>query len=195
MDLRSRPEGAVARISLEAVPLDPEQINLAGLPRDALGGYKAGPAEDLVKRVAWDYRQLVHERDKLNETADVLRRRTDEAERELQTLREELDRQRDSDEIGRALLEAAQRRARELRESARSDSDATLKKARARARSIEDRARRRYEAALRAQKLGADVRRQLQATLDLILRNGHLETDMDSLASPSKPQPVSRGLR
>jgi cell division septum initiation protein DivIVA len=178
------------------VPLDPEQINVAGLSRDALGGYKAGPAEDLVKRVAWDYRQLVHERDKLNETVDVLRRRADDAERELHALREELDRQRDSDEIARALLDAAQRRARELRESARSDSDATLKKARARARSIEDEARRRYAAAMRAQRLGADVRRQLQATLDVILRNGHAETEMTTLSSPSESvRPAGRGRR
>jgi cell division septum initiation protein DivIVA len=169
---------------LEAVPLDPEQINLAGLPRDALSGYKAGPAEDLLKRVAWDYRQLVHERDNLKETVDVLQRRADEAEGELTALREELGRQRDSDEIARALLEAAQRRARELRESARSDSDATLKKARARARSIEDKARRSYEAAMRAQSLGADVRRRLQAALDIILESGHVEPETATVAEP-----------
>jgi cell division septum initiation protein DivIVA len=172
---------------LEVVPLDPEQINLAGLPRDALSGYKAGPAEDLVKRVAWDYRQLVHERDKLKEEADALRRRAGEAEAELEALREELDRQRDPDEIARALLEAAQRRARELREAARSDSDATLKKARARARSIEEKARRRYEAAVRAESLGADVRRQLQAALDTILGSGDVETETATLAGPSTP--------
>ena len=84
---------------MEVVPLDPEQINLAGLPRDALSGYKSGPAEDLLKRVAWDYRQLIHERDELKEEADVLRRRAGEAEAELAALREELDRQRDPDEL------------------------------------------------------------------------------------------------
>ena len=186
MDLRSRPDGPGAPI-LEAVPLDPEQISLAGLPRDALGGYKSAPAEELFKRVAWDYRQLVHERDQLKNTADVLRRRVDDAEARLTAPHEELDRQRDPDEFGRALLEAAQRRARELRESARSDGDATLKKARARARAIEEAAHRRYEAALRAQTVGADVRRHLQATLDVILNSGHVGTETASVARPSAP--------
>jgi len=153
------------------VPLDPEQITLAGLPRDAFGGYKAGPADDLIERVASEYRQLVGERDKLKETADILRRRVDEADREVATFREQSERQRNPDEIGRALLEAAQRMARDLREEARSDGSAAIRKARARARLIESEAQRRSDAADRARQLGADVRRRLQATLDVILES------------------------
>jgi cell division septum initiation protein DivIVA len=163
------------------VPLDPEQINLAGLPRDALGGYKAAPAEELLKRIAWDYRQLVHERDTLKETAGVLRLRVDELEAQFAELQDRLEGQRDPDEIGRTLLAAAQRMARELRESARGDSDTTLKKARARARSIEAEAQRRSDAAVRAQRLGADVRRQLQATLDILLEGALAKTAGDTL--------------
>jgi hypothetical protein len=183
------------------VPLDPEQIGPAGLTRDALGGFKAGPTEDLLKRIAWDYRQLVHERDKLNETADVLRRRVDELEAlqaeaqkgleeqrdklnetadvlrrrvdELEALYAEaqnrLEEQRDPTDVSRSLLVAAQRMARELRDSARRDSEAALKKARARAREIEAEAQRRHDATERAERLGADIRRQLRATLDAIL--------------------------
>lgn len=150
------------------MPLDPEQISLAGLPRDAFGGYKAGPADDLIARVAWEYRQLAHERDKLKETADILRRRVDEADRELATFREQSERQRYPDEIGRALLKAAQRMARDVREEARSDGRAALRKAQARARLIESEAQRRYDAADSARRLGNDVRRQLQATLDAL---------------------------
>ena len=43
------------------MPIDPEEIGPANLPRTSLGGYKSGPTDDLLKRVAWDYRQLVHE--------------------------------------------------------------------------------------------------------------------------------------
>lgn len=151
------------------MPLDPEQISLAGLPRDALGGYKPGPAEEQLKRIAWDYRNLLHERQELRETADILRRRVDELEAQFAALKDELEERRDPDEIGRTLLAAAQRMARELRESARGDGDAALKKARARARTIEAEAQRRSDAAVRAQRLGADVRRQLQAALDAML--------------------------
>lgn len=167
------------------MPLDPEYINLAGIPRDALGGYKAAPAEDLLGRIASDYRQLVHERNTLEETAGILRRRVDELEAQVAELRGRLEERRDPDEIGRTLLAAAQRMARELRESARGDSDATLKKARARARSIEAEAQRRSDAATRAQWLGADVRRRLQATLDTLVKGALADTGTDALGDVS----------
>lgn len=174
-----------AGISYLAVPLDPEQINLAGLPRDALGGYKPAPADDLLKRIAWDYRQLTHEHDTLKETADMLRGRVDELEAQSVELHDRLEGQRNPDEIARTLLAAAQRMARELREAARGDSDATLKKARARARAIEAEAQRRSDAAVRAQRLGADVRRHLQATLDTLLEGAFAQTDTDTLGEVS----------
>lgn len=155
------------------MPLDPELINLSGLPRDAFGGYKAGPADDLLERLKRDYRQLLDERNKLKETADILRRRVDEADRELAALRDRPERQRDPDETGRALLEAAQRMARELREEARRDSDAALRKARARARLIELDAQRRHGATIRARQLAVEVRRMLQATLEAISEPGN----------------------
>jgi cell division septum initiation protein DivIVA len=168
MDLRSRSWRLALSISSEVVSLDPGQISLEGLPRDAFGGYKTGPADDLMAKVAREYRELVHERDTLKETVGVLRRRVDEADLELASFRDQHLRQT-PDEIGRALLEAAQRMARDLREEARNDSDAALRKARARARLIEAEARRRYEAVEAARRLGVDVRRRLQATLDAII--------------------------
>jgi cell division septum initiation protein DivIVA len=153
------------------VPLDLEQIRFSGLPRDALGGYKAGPADDLIERVERAYRQLLSERDKLRETADILRRRVDESNGELAALRERSERQRDLDETGRALLEAAQRMARHVREEARRDSDAALRKARARARLIELEAQRRHGATIQARRLGVELRRRLQATLEAILES------------------------
>jgi cell division septum initiation protein DivIVA len=100
-------------------------------------------------------------------------------------LHDRLEGQRNPDEIARTLLAAAQRMARELREAARGDSDATLKKARARARAIEAEAQRRSDAAVRAQRLGADVRRHLQATLDTLLEGAFAQTDTDTLGEVS----------
>ena len=52
--------------------IDPDEINAARLPRTLLGGYERGPTDDLLRRVAWDYRQVVHERRELVEALDEL---------------------------------------------------------------------------------------------------------------------------
>ena len=59
--------------------------------------------------------------------------------------------------------------ARDLREQARSDSDAALRKARSRARLIESEAHRHHEATDGARRLAVDVHRRLQATLEAML--------------------------
>jgi cell division septum initiation protein DivIVA len=151
------------------VPLDPEQIGTNGLPRDALGGYKAGAVEELLKRVAWDYRKLLEERKSLAEAVDRLERRVQELEPMLETLADELERRRNPEDLSRLLLAAAQRAAHDLRSSTRSDGEAALKKARARAQSIEAEAQRRLDTATELGKLAAQVRERLQAALDTIL--------------------------
>lgn len=167
--------------------LDPEEINAAGLPRSPLGGYKAGPTEELLKRVAWDYGQLVNEHAKhakQAETVERLTRRTDELEAQVASLQALLDGHKDPDELARTLLAAAQRAARELRESARSDGEAILKKARTRAQEIESEAQKRSGASVaevtQLKELRERVRDQLRETLDSMVAIGEAPSADDS---------------
>ena len=152
------------------MPLDPKEISAAGLPRSPLGGYKAGPTVELLKRVAWDYMQLVHECAKHAETVERLTRRTDELEAQVAALQTLLDGHKDPDELARTLLAMAQRAAHELRESTRSEGEATLKKARVRAQEIESEAQKRISASMadvtQLKQLRERVRAQLHETLD-----------------------------
>ena len=152
------------------MPLDPKEISAAGLPRSPLGGYKAGPTVELLKRVAWDYMQLVHECAKHAETVERLTRRTDELEAKVASLQTLLDGHKDPDEVARTVPAMAQRAARELRESARTESEATLKKARARAQEIESEAQKRIGASAadvtQLTQLRERLRAQLHETLD-----------------------------
>jgi cell division protein FtsB len=159
------------------VTLDPQEISAARLPRGPVGGYRAGPTEELLKRTAWEYGQLVHECAKRAETIDRLTQRTDELEAEVASLKAELGSHNDSDEVAHALLSSAQRAARELRESARSDGNAALKKARNRAKQIESEARRRsgassVTATMQIKELREAVRVQLRETLESMIATG-----------------------
>jgi cell division septum initiation protein DivIVA len=162
------------------MPIDPEEIGPASLPRTSLGGYKAGPTDELLKRVAWDYGQLVHEHRTLEVATDQLRRHAEELEAQVASLQGQLEERRDPDEISRTLLGAAQRAARELRDSARTDCEAMLKKAHGRASQIEAEAHKHTDTAsadlLRLQQLGAQVRKELRSTLDTILAMGQISS-------------------
>jgi len=175
------------------MPIDPEEIGPANLPRTSLGGYKSGPTEDLLKRVAWDYRQLVHEHRTLEDAADQLGRRADELEAQVRSLQGLLEEHRDPDEISRTLLAAAQRAARELRDSARNDCEAMLKKAQRRAGQIEAEAQTQTAAAsaelARLQQLGSQVRQELRSTLDTILAMGEMPSP--ATVEPSEPSDLA----
>jgi len=175
------------------MPIDPEEIGPANLPRTSLGGYKSGPTDDLLKRVAWDYRQLVHEHRTLEDAADQLGRRADELEAQVRSLQGLLEEHRDPDEISRTLLGAAQRAARELRDSARNDCEAMLKKAQRRAGQIEAEAQKQTAAAsaelARLQQLGSQVRQELRSTLDTILAMG--EKSSPATVEPSEPSDLA----
>jgi cell division septum initiation protein DivIVA len=182
------------------MPIDPEEIGPASLPRTSLGGYKTGPTDELLKRVAWDYRQLVHEHRTLEEAADRLRGRVDELEAQVASLQGLLEVRRDPDEISRTLLAAAQRAARELRDSGRSDCEAMLKKAQARARQIEAEAQKQMDAASadlsRLQQLASQVRKELRAMLDTILAMGEVSrpavVELSEAVDVSEPGEVPR---
>jgi cell division septum initiation protein DivIVA len=158
------------------MPLDPKEISAASLPRSPLGGYKAGPTAELLKRVAWDYMQLVHKDAKHAETVERLTRRIDELEAQVAALQTMLDGHKDPDELARTVLAMAQRTSRELREAARSEGEAALKKARARAEELESEAQKRVDAAeaevTQLKQLREGVRAQLHDTLDSIAAIG-----------------------
>jgi cell division septum initiation protein DivIVA len=119
------------------MPLSPDQIDSANLPRATIGGYKAGPTTDLLHRVSWDYRQIVHQHDVVLEEAELLRMRVAELEQELQRAKQAVNERRDPDELTRVVLSAAQRAAREVREAARQEAETTLRKARRRTAELE----------------------------------------------------------
>jgi len=129
--------------------LSPDQIDSAKLPRATIGGYKAGPTADLLHRVSWDYRQIVHQHAEVVEEAKLLRMRVAELEQELETVNRAVNERRDPDEVTRVVLSAAQRAAREAREAARQEAETTLRKARQRAVDTERQLAKSRERALR----------------------------------------------
>jgi cell division septum initiation protein DivIVA len=118
------------------VPLSPNEIDPELLPRASVGGFKRGPVEELLKRVAWDYRQLLHNNHELRGQLAELEARADELERQLERIEKE-GRRKQPDELARQALAASQRAARELRESTRQECEVAIKKARTRAERIE----------------------------------------------------------
>jgi cell division septum initiation protein DivIVA len=182
------------------MPLDPKEISAAGLPRSPLGGYKAGPTVELLKRVAWDYMELVHKCAKHAETVERLTRRTDELEAQVAALQTMLDGHKDPDEFARSVLAMAQRTSRELRESARSEGEATLKKARARAQEIESEAQKRVDSAeaevTQLKQLRERVRAQLHETLDSMAAIGAAPSaDGGEVSEPVSDNGTSNGGR
>jgi len=153
------------------VPLKPEEIDPELLPRANIGGFKPGPVEELLKRVAWDYRQLLHQNHQLHSQLEELQAGVEEVERELEALHS----RKPPDELARQAFAASQRAARELRESTRQECEDALKKTRARAKQI-DREFARAEAELRELQ---DLRRTLQERLRSSL-NAALEQDGNS---------------
>jgi cell division septum initiation protein DivIVA len=117
------------------VPLNPDEIDSELLPRSSFGSFKPGPVEELLKRVAWDYRQLLHDNRQQHAKVAELQARAEELERQLEAMTKEAQRKQ-PDELARQALAAAQRAARELRDSARQESELALKKAHTRAERI-----------------------------------------------------------
>jgi cell division initiation protein len=154
------------RAQADAVPMMPEEIDPGLLPRASVGGFKPGPVHELLKRVAWDYRQLVHDNKQLQTQLTELQERAEGFERQLEALHD----RKPPDELARQALAASQRAARELRESTRRQCEVALKKARRRANRI-DRDKARAEAELRElQKLRRTARERLRSSLNAALQ-------------------------
>jgi cell division septum initiation protein DivIVA len=152
------------------VPLSPDEINATNLPHARIGGFNPEATVELLRRIAWDYGLLFHENRKLTATVEELRKAGDELTSEIEALHSANAARRDPDDASRAAIAAAQRAARELRDSARRDCELALKKARRRAGDIEAELERLSVAAAeaelhRVEELQADVRERLEAWL------------------------------
>jgi cell division septum initiation protein DivIVA len=148
--------------------LDPDEINPARLPRNAMGGYKAGPTEELLRRAAWDYRELVEDTKMLSTMVGELQTRIAELEKQVaQPEQGSGEGGENAEELANKVLTTA------LLESARLESEAILSSARDRGREIESAAVRLAEdgkpdlAAL--YELRDRVRGEFRATLESFL--------------------------
>lgn len=166
------------------LPLSPEMISTSKLPV-GLRGYRRQETEDLLRRVAWDYQQLVHERDTLAEQVWQLEQARDDLEADKALLRAELKeleaaaaeqsaRRAVEPDAAAALLATTQKAARALRESTRAECQAIIAKARKQAAELERQARANVEAAAaeveRLHRLQDDVRTQVRGLFEATLR-------------------------
>jgi len=181
------------------VPLNPEEIDPGRLPRASVGGFKPGPVAELLKRVAWDYRQLLHDNQQLHERLAELQNRAEELERQLETLQEH---RKPPDELARQTLAASQRAARELRESTRQECEAALKKARVRATRIEREHARAVAELRELHELRRTMRERLRSFLNAALENvddsrttASLEADLGAQLDATESGPGARQQR
>jgi cell division septum initiation protein DivIVA len=162
--------------------MDPDAINADGLPR-ALRGYDCEATDDLLKRVAWDYLQVLGEVRRLSRLSEQDGTGSGPTARVADGAAGGVE----PDEVGRALIAAAQKAAKELRESTRRDCEAAIKKARKRAQDIAAAEER------KATGTSSDVAAVLEAAARL---RGQLSAALEAVTSGS-PEPetdVSTGL-
>ncbi|HEU5362627.1 MAG TPA: DivIVA domain-containing protein, partial [Gaiellaceae bacterium] len=187
------------------MPIKPEEINASKLPI-AMRGYQRQAVDELLLRIAWDYRQAMRGHENWAKDEKWLKDRVAELEAELAardeqfaslqeaqrerfrtelhersgSLMDELTRLRATvkdhegrEELTRTLLATAQRTARELRESTRTECEGLLKAAHRRAADIEADARTsvKHSAAEieRLRRVEHDLKAQLRRTLESVL--------------------------
>jgi cell division septum initiation protein DivIVA len=187
------------------MPIRPEEID-PGKLQISLRGYDREATDELLKRVAWDYRQAIRAQEDRVKNEERLAsevaglearialqqeeftraiaaretrvdansgRREAALEDEIALLHRKLHVYESRDELTRALLRAAQRAARETRESAREDAVALLKAARRRAVTIErnanSSARHSAVEVERLHRLENDLRDRLRVTLEAVI--------------------------
>jgi cell division septum initiation protein DivIVA len=180
------------------VPLRPDEIDPELLPRASVGGFKPGPVEELLKRVAWDYRQLLHDNQQLHERLTEFQDRTEELERQLEAQQS----RKPPDELARQTLAASQRAARELRESTRLECEAALKKARMRAKQLEQEHTRAVAELRELQDLRRAMQERLRSLLTEALEHADharstatLEADLDPQLNATQSAPRAHQQR
>jgi cell division septum initiation protein DivIVA len=208
------------------MPIRPEDIDPSKLPV-SLRGYDREATDELLKRVAWDYRQALRAQEeradndrRLAEQVQALEarlasqeleftralearhsteepketeadRRVAALETELSLLRRKLHAHESRAELTRAVLQAAQRAARDVRESARQDAKAVLKAAERRAVKIEREAnvsaRHSVTEIERLRRLENDLRDRLRHTLQAVIGENGSERAEEPEPQPDTP--------
>ncbi len=170
------------RILVSMANLRPEDLDISTLPRTRLGHLQEDAVADLLQRAAWSYREALAEGQQLARTVEELTARFEDLSAQVASLEESAIRRKEPDELALSLLAAAQRSAREARESARRESELILKKAARRAGRLEKDAARRTEHSraelARLEKLREKVAERLRERLETIvaLHSGEAES-------------------
>ena len=126
-----------------------DEVTHVELPRARVGGLKKDPVEQLLRRISHDFSSLQLENERLSSANERLAASNDRLSATVEKLESGPDRI-GAEERAEVLLAVAQRAARELRESTRSECELMIKKTRLRARKLDlelerDRARVRAE--------------------------------------------------
>jgi cell division septum initiation protein DivIVA len=161
------------------VSLTPESIASPNLPRAKMGGYNVEATDELLRRIAWEWRRMQSDRRKLADRNAELERQLQNVHRGLDELRGQQGATADLEPRSAAALAAAYRAAEAIRGDARAESETLLKKARKRADVLEDEIERARKAnAARIREL-EEVQRQVRSRLSSFL------TDMlDAVETP-----------
>src|SRR5581483_9047672 len=159
-------------VSFHAMPMTPEEISGAKLPRSLFGGLNRKAVQEFLKRVAWEYAEATHRAKEHEETPNPMTQRVAELEAQVRSLQTELDSRKDPTEIAQTLLGVARQSSQQLRENARKEAEAMLRKARSRAQEIEEEAVRRAQTSSedleRLIALRRRVRDEVQAALETL---------------------------
>ena len=161
------------------MPIKPDEIDSSSLP-GAFRGYDRAATDDLLERIARDYRHASRATDATVKESERLKARIAELEARIATHDAEvqrLERAMHEHDERQALIEAmlltAQRTAQEIRDSAQQEADEVVKAARQRAVEIEQEAHtsiRQVSVELdRLRTLESDLRTRLRQTLEAAL--------------------------
>ena len=159
--------------------IKPEEIDPSLLKR-TLRGYNRKATNDLLERVALDYRQATRAQEAWTRESERLKSRIAELEEqtvahetEVTRLRQVVTAHSERQALVEAMLVSAQRTAQEIRDAAQQEADETVKAAQERAAEIERQAHlsiRRTSAELdRLRSLESDLRTRLRQTLEAAL--------------------------
>jgi hypothetical protein len=164
------------------MPPDSIDADPQSLPR-SFRGYNRRATEELFRRVAWDYAVLAGEHRKLKTASEQPPPAVADPPKPqpARTQRAELDAE------AHLLLGAAQKAAREMRESTRADCELALKKANRRAAEIEEEAVRASGDARAVLAAAAELRQTLEDALHTLER----DVSTASATSPAETVPVS----
>jgi cell division initiation protein len=154
------------------MPLKPEELDSTKLPV-AFRGYDRPAIDDLLERVALDYRQAARESEWSKARIAELEARAAADEAEGQRLRDAVGEHEERKALIEAMLLTAQRTADEIRDAAQQEADEMLRAAREQAVNIERDARlsirRTTEELDRLRGLESDLRTRLRQTLETAL--------------------------